>query len=321
LHSILSFEIFEITDMARLSSFLVLTPPLFVVLAIVLVRESYSFHLLGGRSPRRQYQYRSQCQRQHQSLLHAINPPKLSENSLKTDSNFSERRTFLSDVLLGGVGVGTTSSLVLLAPATEALAAATTSTDVIATGTIKVTPIAHTFVTKGGMPKPTRENDATRFFTNARVVYLFEGGNSNSNSENNDTNENLVQEVTDLTRKRKAERGPGVTPGEVQTLMGSAQLKWKAGNPVSELVKEVAGKAKAMPDGDVLLVGPISSGGTAADGRILAETATSLDTFVGGNKEKGIISVLLNGPKENLKLSESGFPASDLLWYSLPSRK
>merc|ERR1719343_976365 len=38
---------------------------------------------------------------------------------------------------------------------------------------VKVTPIAHTFITSSGATKPIRENDATRFFTNARVVYLF----------------------------------------------------------------------------------------------------------------------------------------------------
>eukprot|EP00536_Pseudo-nitzschia_multiseries_P001931 jgi/Psemu1/4551/gm1.4551_g len=312
-------------------SFLALTPSLFVSLAVFLAKESWSFHL-----PRETRSFPRQRQRQPkpQPLLRAINQPESSKNSLSTDSDFSERRKFVSDVLLsgvaGGVSVGTLSSsslLLLLAPAPGgSIAAAATAPDVIATGTIKITPIAHTFVTTGGssMPKPIRENDATRFFTNARVVYLFEGGSSSSSSSSSgDTNSNMVQEVVDLTKKRKADRGPGVTPGEVETLVGAAQLKWKAaGNSaVSQLVNEVAGKAKAMPDGDVLLVGPIPSGGTAADGRILAETAAALDTFVGGRREKGIISVLFDGPKENFKLTESGFPASELLWYSLPSKK
>jgi len=76
-----------------------------------------------------------------------------------------------------------------------------------------------------------------------------------------------------------------------------------------------------MPDGDVLLVGPIPSGGTAEDGKLLAGTASRIGTFVGGKQGNGVISVLLNGPTENLKLVESGFPTSELLWYSLPPRK
>mmetsp|Transcript_22667 Transcript_22667/g.63078 ORF Transcript_22667/g.63078 Transcript_22667/m.63078 type:complete len:297 (+) Transcript_22667:250-1140(+) len=286
---------------------------LFIAIVVLFATESCSF-----RCPR---QLQSQTRTLLRAFAHQSEP---SENSRRDDRHFSDRRKFISDGLsglVGGASVGAVSSppllLLLLAPTPGAstAAAATTPTptpDVIATGAIKITPIAHTFVTTGGMPKPIRENDATRFFTNARVVYLFEGGSGGAN---------MVQEVVDLTKKRKADRGPGVTPGEVETLVGAAQLKWKAGGSVSQLVNEVAGKAKTMPDGDVLLVGPIPSGGTAADGTILAETASALDTFVGGKREKGIISVLFDGPKENLKLVESGFPASELLWYSLPSKK
>ena len=273
----------------------------FVALAFFLVRESYSFHLPEGRP-------RSSPRRPHHLL--AVNPLRLSENSLndnkrhypnkRSESESSERRTFLADIL-SKVSVAAVAGVVSssLAPTTAALAA----TDVIATGIIKVTPIAHTFVIKGGSaPKPVRENDATRFFTNARVVYLFDG---------NPIENNLAQEVTDLTTKRKAERGPGVTPGDVQILTMTTQLN----------VEKIAETAKQMPEGDVLLVGPIPSRGTATDGKILADTASTLGTFVGGKSGGGVISVLLDGPKENLKLNESGFPASELLWYSLPSRK
>ena len=163
-------------------------------------------------------------------------------------------------------------------------------------------------------PKPVRENDATHFFTNTRVVYLFEGKNNNENN-----NDNLAQEVTDLTTKRKAERGPGVTSGNVQTLTAT-QFKSKEGSVVP--VDKIVETAKQMTEGGVLLVGQIPSRGTAADGKILADAASTLGTSIGGESGGGVISVLLNGPKENLKLNESsGFPASELLWYSLPPRK
>ena len=184
----------------------------------------------------------------------------------------------------------------------------TTTTAAIVTSTlpqpassadIKVTPLAHTFITSSGAAKPIRENDATRFFTNARVVYLFEGKNADTG---------LFSEVLDLTVKRKAGEGPGVTPGNVQT---SAKYNWP------EAVAKAAG---GLPAGDVLLVGPVKSGGTASDGKILAETATSLGTFVGGKTGGGVISVLLDGPREDLKLEESGYATSELLWYSLPKK-
>jgi hypothetical protein len=199
-------------------------------------------------------------------------------------------------------------------------AAAAADADVVSTGTIKVTAIAHTFVTTGKSPspKPIRENDATRFFTNARVVYLFEDNNNNNSSSDN---RKLAQEVTDLTRQRKADRGPGVTPGNLKTLVPESPLKQGEDGARSAVCARVVETAGNMPDGDVLLVGPIPSLGTANDGKLLAKTASGLGTFVGGQKEQGVISVLLNGPRENLKLVESGFPTSELLWYTLPSKQ
>jgi len=69
---------------------------------------------------------------------------------------------------------------------------------------IKVTPLAHTFVTsdsKGkGIAKPVRENDFTRFLTNARVVLFFLGDSDGGGGE---------REVTRLTKERKLGKGPG----------------------------------------------------------------------------------------------------------------
>jgi hypothetical protein len=163
---------------------------------------------------------------------------------------------------------------------------------------IKVSPVSHTFITSSGSAaKPIRENDATRYFTNARVVYLLEGKDAKPGI--------LAAEVIDLTTKRKADRGAGVTPGNVQTLKGGSATA-------------VADAAKNMPEGDVLLVGPISSEGTASDGKLLADTAAALGTFVGGKIGGGVISVLLDGPKDDIKFEESGYPTSELFWFSLP---
>jgi len=298
-------------------SLVVLVSSALVTLTVFLVGESSSFHLSQGK-------HSSRCFRH----LHAVDQPKPfgnlhddrcfclganmpSEEFLSVSSNSSEpRRVFLADVVSKGAAiVGIVSSASLPQRATAAA-----GTDLVSTGTIKVTPIAHTFVTTGKLlsPKPVRENDATRFFTNAKVVYLFEGSNNGDNLL-------LAQEVTDLTKKRKVENGPGVTPGNLRTLIPEQLMKAKEDR--SAIVTRVVESAKQMPDGDVLMVGPIPSLGTADDGRLLTSTASSLGTFVGGKKEQGVISVLLNGPTENLKLNESGFPVSELLWYSIPPRK
>ena len=178
--------------------------------------------------------------------------------------------------------------------------------DVILASPIKVTAIAHTFVTsaKSPSPKPIRENDATRLCTNARVVYLFDGSN--------DSNQ-LAQEITELTRQRKADEGPGVTRGNLVTFAST-----KANS--NTLVDAVVQTARQLPSGDVLVVGPVQSRGTNANGKLLEQTASGLGTFVGGQKGQGVISVLLNGPREDLKLVESGVPTSELLWYSLSKK-
>jgi hypothetical protein len=202
-----------------------------------------------------------------------------------------DRRTFLDDSFKVAL-ISAATLLPTLIPSQAATASDLTSS-------IKVTPLAHTFITSSGTAKPIRENDATRFFTNARVVYIFEGKGG--------VNPLLAKEVVDLTVKRKSECGPGVTLGTVQIMTNGS-------------VDAVVAEARELPDGDVLLVGPILSGGTAVDGKILSETASSLGNFVGGKIGGGVISVLLDGPQENIKFVESGFPTSELLWYSLPSR-
>jgi hypothetical protein len=295
----------------------VLASSVLVALACFLIGETSSFRIGEGRSSfhlsrtlcpvDRPPQQRpignplgcnSRC-----SPLGATTKPWLSLSNIDSEQQ-QRRRSFLTNLLSKGAAVACVASLPKIVAAAE-------GTDLVYPGTIKVTPIAHTFLMTGGKstsPKPIRENDATRYFTNARVVYVFEGSGSNSGD-----NQRLAQDVIDLTKTRKAEKGPGVTPGNVQTLAS------KSSGEV--MLPGVVETAKKMPDGDVLVVGPIPSLGTQGDGRLLEKTASGLGTFVGGKKEQGVISVLLNGPRENLKLVESGFPISELLWYSLPPKQ
>jgi len=63
---------------------------------------------------------------------------------------------------------------------------------------IKVTPLAHTFVTKDDAAKPVRKNDFTRFLTNVNVVLLFSSWDRDGE-----------EEVVKLTKERKVGRGPG----------------------------------------------------------------------------------------------------------------
>jgi hypothetical protein len=232
------------------------------------------------------FQRHNQCIFEHQTMA-----------LLQSESSCCNRRDFFTNVSVATCTATWIAPFSLTAP-TVAFAAAGTAAVGKKSNNIKVSPVSHTFITSSGFAaKPIRENDATRYFTNARVVYLLEGQAAKPGV--------LASEIIKLTTKRKADRGAGVTPGNVQTL--------KSGS-----VKTVVDTVRSLPEGDVLLVGPIPSGGIASDGKVLTETATALGTFVGGKTGGGVISVLLDGPKENIKLEESGYPTSELLWFSLP---
>lgn len=178
---------------------------------------------------------------------------------------------------------------------------------------INVTPVAHTFITSGGSVKPLRENDATRFLTNARVVYLLEGSGANVN---------LTSEVVVLTDKRKAEQGPGVTPGKIHVAGSKALTDYASslGMPTESLkdttAESVAKVAATLPEGDTLLVGPVKSSGVAVDGKLVSDVAKALGVLVGGAKSGGVLSVLLDGPRKDVAIDEGGYPISTLLWYS-----
>eukprot|EP00568_Trieres_chinensis_P011969 CAMPEP_0183293714 /NCGR_PEP_ID=MMETSP0160_2-20130417/2297_1 /TAXON_ID=2839 ORGANISM="Odontella Sinensis, Strain Grunow 1884" /NCGR_SAMPLE_ID=MMETSP0160_2 /ASSEMBLY_ACC=CAM_ASM_000250 /LENGTH=258 /DNA_ID=CAMNT_0025454875 /DNA_START=35 /DNA_END=811 /DNA_ORIENTATION=- len=211
------------------------------------------------------------------------------------------RRAFL-----GAIPASAASALLL--PSTPAAAA-----DFVTT--VKVTPLAHTFITSGGKVKPLRENDATRFLTNARVVHVFYG----------DPSESTAAEVLSLTVKRKAGEGPGVTPGSVNVLGGGSLKAVDGAKSVASSsssnndAKSIAAAVSSLPAGDVLFVPPAKSGGTAADGAILAETAAAAGLEVGGSKGGGVIGILLNGPRDpnQLKVTEGSYEAPTILWYDV----
>jgi hypothetical protein len=50
---------------------------------------------------------------------------------------------------------------------------------------------------------------------------------------------------------------------------------------------------------------------------VLTEKAEALAIFVGGKTDGGVMSVLLDGLKEDRKFQESGYKTSELLWYSI----
>lgn len=179
---------------------------------------------------------------------------------------------------------------------------------------VKVTPIAHTFITSSSSVKPLRENDATRFLTNAKVAFMLEGDNAEKD---------LASVVLQLTTKRKAEQGPGVTAGNIHVVSSSEKiieigksLGITTESPRAIDAPTIASLASKLANGDTLLVGPIFSQGTGTDGKIVAETAKLLGVGVGGAKSGGVLSILLDGPK-TVELEQDGLPLSTILWYSI----
>jgi hypothetical protein len=126
------------------------------------------------------------------------------KSSSSSHASLPSRRSFVVEIAaaapVAAAIAGTTS---LLQPESAVAAAGDDNTP-----NIKVTPLAHTFVSNGGSrPKPIRENDTTRLLTNARVVYLLEGKGSKT--------PDLAMEVLQLTIQRKADRGPGESTADI----------------------------------------------------------------------------------------------------------
>jgi len=205
------------------------------------------------------------------------------------------------------------------------------------TQSIDVSPLAHTFIlssTKGEpKAKPIRENDATRILTNARVVLVFDGGNVGGDGIGSIR---TVQQILDLTERRKAGQGPGVTPGKVKVIVPSTSdaiakaavesgvgviINSKVGSNPSDALKTLATDInKVLEDGDVVFLYPQLSKGTYNDGKFVQEAASTVNLPIGSAKSGGLVSILVNGPKGSsnpLKIVDGGYETCTLMWYDI----
>ena len=166
--------------------------------------------------------------------------------------------------------------------------------------------------------KPLRENDTTRILTNARVVLIYDAGSSLS----------TIETILDLTAKRKAGQGAGVTPGKVKLVLPSEQdsLATSAINCGVEIIVNPKAKvddiqledlSKLLDEGDVVFFYPQPSRGTFSDGKKSADTASTLRLPRGATKGGGLVSVLVNGPRSPspVNILEDGYETCTVLWY------
>ena len=194
-----------------------------------------------------------------------------------------------------------------------------TASTTTVTQTIKVTPVAHTFISSVSNDgkitiKPLRENDATRYFTNARVVHLFYNGENEKAIQ-------TVKEILELTIARKAGQGPGVTPGRVHILSNNNEVEDVFSNIAGlSILKEPALKYALanLPSGDVVFLSPKKSNGTIINGMLVEQSALTCGLDVGGGKSGGVISCLMNGPRdpETIAVLDGGYTSSTILWYT-----
>ena len=240
----------------------------------------------------------------HTTSTHALN--------LSSSSSINDRRSFLQTASAAtAASFSPAIPLFIPKPASAAQTAPITQS-------IKVTPIAHTFVSsitldKAPSIKPLRENDATRFLTNARVVHIFYDGAE-------DKAQKTFGEVLDLTVKRKKNEGAGVTPGTVHCLCNDDSL-YRDIDGLSILMDSSSESLKntleRLPSGDIVILGPKKSSGTIGNGKVVEETGAACGLSVGGKKGGGLISLLLNGPKDSepIVVVDGGYSTSTILWY------
>mmetsp|Transcript_23637 Transcript_23637/g.35035 ORF Transcript_23637/g.35035 Transcript_23637/m.35035 type:complete len:278 (+) Transcript_23637:88-921(+) len=241
-----------------------------------------------------------------------------SRNRTPQDSNNSSRRSFLQKSVI------LTAAPFTSIPFLPQPAAAETGT---VTASIKVTPIAHTFISSVSNTKtpvkPIRENDATRFFTNARVVHLFYNGQDDAAIK-------AAKELLLLTVQRKQGAGSGVTPGTVHFLT-NANANGGFGSSTGDLYSSVPGLAilddssslktalSIIPSGDVVIIAPKKSNGTIINGMLVEKSAIDNKLEAGGSKSGGVISCLINGPSdpETISVLDGGYSTSTILWYGV----
>lgn len=251
------------------------------------------------------------------------------------DSRYNQqhpRRSFLEKSVVGTLLTSTFSARTvpvlvggssIVSSPTHAIAAESVTSTI--TQIVKVTPVAHTFVSSSGSNnvkasiKPLRENDATRYFTNARVVHLFYNGDTDKAIQ-------TTRDIVQLTVERKAGQGPGVTPGTVHFLTNNGD--GMIGPNDDEMYSNIQGLSilkdpslkyalMNLPVGDVVFVAPKKSNGTIINGMLVEQSALTNGLEVGGMKSGGVISCLINGPKdpESIAVLDGGYTTSTILWY------
>lgn len=237
--------------------------------------------------------------------------------NLSFTSSIDDRRSFLQKASVVTIASFSPSGGAVFVPKLANAAAPVQITQMI-----KVTPIAHTFVSSvtpdKASIKPLRENDATRYLTNARVVHVFYDGTD-------DKAQNSFREVLELTVNRKKNEGAGVTPGTVHLLCsddayglykdveGLSIIKNSASNQSPKAIID------KLPPGDVVMIGLNKSSGTIGNGKIVEETGSKCRLNVGGQRGGGVISMLLNGPRDSepVVVVDGAYSTSTILWYDV----
>jgi hypothetical protein len=76
---------------------------------------------------------------------------------------------------------------------------------------------------------------------------------------------------------------------------------------------------KTLPPNDVIVIPPIKSKGTVANGMLIEKSASDNGLLVGGSKSGGVISCLVNGPRDPdpVVVIDGGYSTSTILWYGV----
>lgn len=129
-----------------------------------------------------------------------------------------------------------------------------------------------------------------------------------------------AKDILQLTVQRKVGQGAGVTPGKVHLLLNGVEDETTYSNiPGLELLKDPSLKFALtnLPVGDVVFLPPKKSNGTIINGMLVEQSALTSGLEVGGTKSGGVISCLINGPKDpdSIAVLDGGYTTSTILWY------
>lgn len=76
---------------------------------------------------------------------------------------------------------------------------------------------------------------------------------------------------------------------------------------------------RTLPPNDVIVIPPKKSEGTVANGMLVEKSANDNGLQVGGSKSGGVISCLINGPRDPdpVVIIDGGYSTSTILWYGV----